>query len=700
MSAHITTEKTLTDHLLVMVGGTTSTFAIGMSLGKPTLAWTLAILVVIGSMIGYGLSQALKDNPIIRWDAGLFTILGFSSFLFILPLNRILPEEGFPFGVAAGGALSWMIILCSMATWRDRTLLFVSLPCIALYGLVGTFDTYSLGTGMFFAFLVSSGVLYARVHLRSMSRRAVLAGEPNPQLLMRGPWKWMAGPEWAFASGFVIILLSLLGAPVIKSGVEQVTQQVRVNLPQPPRNQPQQPQRQRAQPETAIGRGPNNPSPTPVFEIEMDRPRLLRSSQYSVYTGNGWSTGSVTMSRDNPLAAYVDSRTDRILTGPNGGHMGWEGGLPPAEPIKDPEIIKLVLRPRGLVANRLLAPGPVVEVSKDVDAVTFFGSGAVELESSFPALQGTTYYAAVPQDDPGPEVKAEVQEVLAPAYSSTSSIPASVRQFAQEAVAGAEGDFARAKALQRAITRQVRYNLNAEATPPNADPVEHFLFESKEGYCDLFASSMVLGARSLGMPARYITGWLVDPQDRIETGWLVRERNYHAWAEIYFPGYGWLPFDATEGAEEVPGGGVGETPRDRTPIWTRGWFLPLVAGLIVAAFIFPIVRMLFFRAKAFLAPEGRIKNELVGAYNSFHLSIEKLTGSPKRFSQTLGEYVVVSGPALGELKDDANAIIASFDEAMFGAERLDQEGVRALAARVKNFRTQVLERAKAAKAAR
>jgi transglutaminase-like putative cysteine protease len=593
-----------------------------------------------------------------------------------------------------------MIILCSMAAWRDRTLLFVSLPCIALFGLVGTFDTYPIGTGMFFAFLVSSGVLYARVHLRSMSRRAILAGEPDPQLLLRGPWKWMAGPEWAFASGFAIMLLSLLGAPVIQQSVQQVTQQVRVNLPQPAQNQPQQPQRQRAQPETSIGRGPNNPSPTPVFEVEIDRPRLLRSSEYSVYTGNGWSTGRVPMSADNPLTDYVDSRSDRILTGPNGGYMGWKKGTPISEPIAESEIVKLVLRPRGLVANRLLAPGPVVEVDKEVQVVTFFASGPVELENSYPALQGTTYYAAVPKDDPGPEVKAEVQEILAPLYSDSSPIPATVRRFAARATAGVEGDFARAMALKRAITGQARYNLNAAATPPNADPVEHFLFESKEGYCDLFASSMVLGARSLGLPARYVTGWLVDSEDRLENGYLVRERNYHAWAEVYFQGYGWLPFDPTEGAEEVPGGGVGETPRDVTPFWTRGWFLPLLASLIVAAFAFPIAKMLFLRARAYLAPEGRIKNELVGAYNSFHMSIEKLTGSPKRFSQTLGEYVTASGPVLGDLKEEAASIIASFDEAMFGAERLDQEGVRALGARVKSFRAQVADRAKTAKAAR
>jgi transglutaminase-like putative cysteine protease len=67
---------------------------------------------------------------------------------------------------------------------------------------------------------------------------------------------------------------------------------------------------------------------------------------------------------------------------------------------------------------------------------------------------------------------------------------------------GQQLSYQKALTAQRWITSQVRYNLNAERVPAGSDPVEHFIYESKEGYCDLFASAMTLAARSMGMPSR------------------------------------------------------------------------------------------------------------------------------------------------------------------------------------------------------
>lgn len=89
------------------------------------------------------------------------------------------------------------------------------------------------------------------------------------------------------------------------------------------------------------------------------------------------------------------------------------------------------------------------------------------------------------------------------------------------------------------------YNLEAKRENLAVDRVYEFLFESKEGICQDFATSMVLMCRSIGLPARYITGYLVTEQD-IKTGeYIVRKKDAHAFVEVYIAGFGWMPFDPT-----------------------------------------------------------------------------------------------------------------------------------------------------------
>ena len=96
---------------------------------------------------------------------------------------------------------------------------------------------------------------------------------------------------------------------------------------------------------------------------------------------------------------------------------------------------------------------------------------------------------------------------------------------------------------------KLRYSLR-EATylPEGEEYVDHFLFESKVGYCDNFSTSMVVMARMLGIPARWAKGFnsgirLVDANENIY--YEVTNANAHSWPEIYFPGHGWIPFEPT-----------------------------------------------------------------------------------------------------------------------------------------------------------
>ena len=75
--------------------------------------------------------------------------------------------------------------------------------------------------------------------------------------------------------------------------------------------------------------------------------------------------------------------------------------------------------------------------------------------------------------------------------------------------------------------------------------LDYFLFENPRGFCNYFATAMVLLARSEGYPARYVQGYLTNVYKNKQT--VVKSDQAHAWAEIYFDGFGWITYEPTPG---------------------------------------------------------------------------------------------------------------------------------------------------------
>ena len=100
-------------------------------------------------------------------------------------------------------------------------------------------------------------------------------------------------------------------------------------------------------------------------------------------------------------------------------------------------------------------------------------------------------------------------------------------------------------AIEDWMGAHTEYSLNAPLSPPGVDVVDDFLFRSKLGWCEQIASSLVVLARSVGIPARLATGFAPGERDALTGRFVVRERDAHAWAEIYFAGIGWQGFDPT-----------------------------------------------------------------------------------------------------------------------------------------------------------
>jgi hypothetical protein len=79
-------------------------------------------------------------------------------------------------------------------------------------------------------------------------------------------------------------------------------------------------------------------------------------------------------------------------------------------------------------------------------------------------------------------------------------------------------------------------------------PLVAFVTRTKAGYCQFYAGAMALMLRYLGIPARVAVGFAGGTYDAKQRVWLVDDRDAHAWVEVWFKGYGWLPFDPTPAA--------------------------------------------------------------------------------------------------------------------------------------------------------
>jgi protein-glutamine gamma-glutamyltransferase len=119
-----------------------------------------------------------------------------------------------------------------------------------------------------------------------------------------------------------------------------------------------------------------------------------------------------------------------------------------------------------------------------------------------------------------------------------------VRALAQKITAEANNEYDKAAGIQKYLIAHYAYTLDLSG-PPTNDPLAHFLFERRAGNCEYFASAMTVILRTVGVPARYVTGFLPGEYNDVGGDYIVRESDAHAWVEVYFPDYGWITFDPT-----------------------------------------------------------------------------------------------------------------------------------------------------------
>jgi hypothetical protein len=288
----------------------------------------------------------------------------------------------------------------------------------------------------------------------------------------------------------------------------------------------------------------NDPPPlADLAEPEAAAPgpprRYWRSMTYDTYNGLGWLNGPLetrTSSPNQPLDPSLPAgfellqQFDMLVSG--------EGQL---------HAVNAPFRADHEVQSWWRGPDDLAEISSHAERYTIFsrppGPTTADLRHALPVTPPSLAdrYLALPR-----------------------TIPQRVLDLAQEVVGGAETRYDQALAIETYL-RAYTYTLDLPAPPTDRDLVDYFLFEQQAGYCDYYASAMVVMARAVGIPARLATGYAQGTYDHDAQRWVVTEADGHSWVEIYFDGIGWVEFEPTAGRPALDRVGGGELPRPSVP---------------------------------------------------------------------------------------------------------------------------------------
>ncbi|NPV09983.1 MAG: hypothetical protein HPY83_18720 [Anaerolineae bacterium] len=293
--------------------------------------------------------------------------------------------------------------------------------------------------------------------------------------------------------------------------------------------------------------------------------RYWRGMTYDVYTGRGWA----------------NSRTD-VVAAPGGRPFEQPQG-PREQVVQDFEI----LAPRE---ELLYAVADPVALDSDLrlywrgeDDLAFLKAPLGRYSVVSEVLQVTQAQLR----SAGTNYPAWVRE----RYLTLPEVPQRVVDLAAEVAGGADNPYDRLVAIQSYLRLNYDYDLQVPQPAEGKDVVDYFLFESRRGFCDYYASAMVVMARLAGVPARLASGYATGRYDYASDRYVVTAGQAHSWPEAYFPGLGWVEFEPTvvqspfyrpigAGASESPQ--VPEGTRADT-VGRRQWWPPALLLLLLGA---------------------------------------------------------------------------------------------------------------------
>ncbi|MED1041262.1 transglutaminaseTgpA domain-containing protein [Bacillus mycoides] len=290
--------------------------------------------------------------------------------------------------------------------------------------------------------------------------------------------------------------------------------------------------------------GPFKPDNTIIFTAQTQNKQYWRVETKDFYTGKGWDIS------ENPKKVSFKNKNDVV---------SWY------EPNTKTEITEATITMQKSYPHLTYPAGLVsVEASSNVSysvdpfsekIYTMHGDSSTTLNS-----YKVTYEVPEFSIENLKSVKTNEGHETSPYFMTKytqlpESLPQRVKDLAVNLTNDKDNRYDKVLAIENYFTDNsfVYETMNVLYPAKNQDYVDQFLFDTKSGYCNNFSTSMIVLLRSAGIPARWVKGFTEGTLENTlasaegENVYTIANNNAHSWVEVYFPGYGWIPFEPTKG---------------------------------------------------------------------------------------------------------------------------------------------------------
>jgi transglutaminase-like putative cysteine protease len=280
-----------------------------------------------------------------------------------------------------------------------------------------------------------------------------------------------------------------------------------------------------------------------VMYVRSPSRSYWRSHSYDFYTSVSWTQSDKTLTEIKPEVGVVYRLSPPLGSPLRRKEIGEEQRIVQSFTIvrEQPNLIFAAYRPAEIYIA-------AEEVSIDS------GDG---LRLPQPLKPGFTYSVVSYRPEFNPELLRRASTQYPPEITSRylqlpPNISSRVKNLAETLAVPYNNNYDKVMALNSHLLTEYSYNFFPPPHPVGAEVVDTFLFRDKEGICEQYATALVVMARTLGIPARLVVGYGSGDYNPITNYYEVRLNQAHSWAEVYFPGYGWVPFDPTPGWTPQP----------------------------------------------------------------------------------------------------------------------------------------------------
>lgn len=610
----------------------------GTALSPATLAIGLNILLATGlSVLGY-----YEDLFITKRSFGIFALLGLLTVIGLGLLIAVNSRMDFVYLLPAG----YILVLVLTPLLLSNNLFWVVM-FVGMFGMAYAYPPEDT-TGYAVHYLIS-GLIIAAVRTgdftQSLKVQELPQGQETGIILPR--WQKILWPVIfaSFLVGSVAIVHSILPVPgenLREMLVTQVRSWFRLNS---------EPTYQVIQ--NMEAGGTINPSGVLFMRVDSPYPDYWRGQSFDVYSGVGWQKKleqTAMLREEHNLFDNPEIKTESVVvqqfTLAKGvtSNIAFSGYLPKALAVGNQEFT--LISQGDMITPQIMSTGETYQVLVEKPNLT-----EDRLRKADSKLNWPETYLELPEN-----------------------LPERVNVITRKIVRGQSNTYDQAKAVEAYLRANFPYTLKLEKTPAGRDMVDYFLFTAQKGYCTYHASAMAVMLRTIGIPTRLVIGFTPGEWQEREKVYEVRDRNAHAWVEVYFTEIGWVPFEPTS-SFRLPSEAANTAdlkPEISPPRYFSG--LPAGAGWGVAALlsclVFSVVILIGLRIQKASTQENITPMTVI--YREL-LALLASKGHPKEASITPLEYIKGIRADLGENYPLAEGIVMAYLTEMYGGKQLSAE---------------------------